>query len=225
MADKGGHPGGQGRAPAAGGCEGYATSCWSAIPEPGKTTLVEALLAATGTLQRAGRVEDGTTVSDFDEVEVRQRRSVNLALAPFSYDGVKINLIDTPGYADFVGDLRAGLRAADAALFVVSAVDGIDGADQDALGRVRRGGHAPRGRHHQDRPAARRLRRGRRRPARTSSARAWLPLYLPVRGEGGLKRPDRAAVAALLRLLHRGARRARARPASTWSRSRSSARR
>ncbi|GAA0381661.1 elongation factor G-like protein [Acrocarpospora corrugata] len=93
----------------------------------GKTTLVEALLAATGTVQRAGRVEDGTTVSDFDEVEVRQQRSVNLSLAPVVHNGIKINLLDTPGYADFVGDLRAGLRAADAALFVVSAAEGIDG--------------------------------------------------------------------------------------------------
>ncbi|MFI6175455.1 elongation factor G-like protein EF-G2 [Nonomuraea sp. NPDC051191] len=93
----------------------------------GKTTLVEQLLAATGTVQRPGRVEDGNTVSDFDEVEVRQQRSVNLALAPLVHNGIKINLLDTPGYADFVGDLRAGLRAADAALFVVSASEGIDG--------------------------------------------------------------------------------------------------
>jgi elongation factor G len=94
----------------------------------GKTTLVESLLVATGTILRAGRVEDGTTVSDFDEAEHRQHRSVSLALAPFMFEGVKVNLLDTPGYADFVGDLRAGLRAADAALFVVSAVDGVDGA-------------------------------------------------------------------------------------------------
>jgi elongation factor G len=96
----------------------------------GKTTLVEALLAATGTIQRTGRVEDGTTVSDFDEVEVRQQRSVNLSLTPVIHNGIKINLLDTPGYADFVGDLRAGLRAADAALFVISAADGIDGLTQ-----------------------------------------------------------------------------------------------
>ncbi|MGZ4631486.1 MAG: elongation factor G-like protein EF-G2 [Actinomycetes bacterium] len=94
----------------------------------GKTTLVEALLAATGTINRTGRVEEGTTVSDFDEAEHRQQRSVSLALAPLVHGGVKVNLLDTPGYADFVGDLRAGLRAADAALFVVSAVDGLDGA-------------------------------------------------------------------------------------------------
>ena len=96
----------------------------------GKTTLVEALLAVTGTIPRAGRVEDGTTVSDFDEAEHRQQRSVSLALAPLVHGGVKVNLLDTPGYADFVGDLRAGLRAADAALFVVSAVDGVDRATQ-----------------------------------------------------------------------------------------------
>jgi len=94
----------------------------------GKTTLVEALLTATGIINRAGRVEDGTTVTDFDEAEHRQQRSVSLALAPLEHAGIKVNLLDTPGYADFVGDLRAGLRAADAALFVVSAVDGLDGA-------------------------------------------------------------------------------------------------
>jgi elongation factor G len=100
----------------------------------GKTALAEALLAASGAISRAGRVEDGTTVTDFDEAEVRQQRSVSLALAPLTYpfggDEVKINLLDAPGYADFVGDLRAGLRAADAALFVVSAADGIDGTTQ-----------------------------------------------------------------------------------------------
>src|SRR5205085_11543500 len=96
----------------------------------GKTTLVEALLVATGTIPRAGRVEEGTTVSDFDEVEIRQQRSVNLTLAPLVHDGIKVNLLDTPGYADFTGDLRAGLRAADSALFAVSATDGIDGVTQ-----------------------------------------------------------------------------------------------
>jgi elongation factor G len=92
----------------------------------GKTTLVEALLARTATVQRAGRVEDGTTVSDGEEIEARLQRSVSLSLAPIEHAGIKINLLDTPGSGDFVAELRAGLRAADAALFVVSAVDGVD---------------------------------------------------------------------------------------------------
>ena len=94
----------------------------------GKTTLVESALLTTGVLTRAGRVEDGSTVSDYDPVEARQQRSINLALAPTMFDGLKINFIDTPGYADFVGDLRAGLRAADAALFVISAAEGLTAA-------------------------------------------------------------------------------------------------
>ena len=68
----------------------------------GKTTLLEHLLLATGSVSRAGTVEAGTTVSDHDEAEVRQQRSVGISLAPVMVDGVKINLLDTPGYADYV---------------------------------------------------------------------------------------------------------------------------
>ncbi|MDT5208436.1 MAG: elongation factor, partial [Mycobacterium sp.] len=92
----------------------------------GKTTLVEALLVASGVLTRQGSVVDGTTVCDSDEAELAQQRSVGLALAPLEHDGIKVNLIDTPGYADFVGELRAGLRAADCALFVIAANEGVD---------------------------------------------------------------------------------------------------
>ncbi|MBE1574352.1 elongation factor G-like protein EF-G2 [Amycolatopsis roodepoortensis] len=94
----------------------------------GKTTLAEALLAASGTVTRAGSVVEGTTVCDHDPAAIRQQRSVGLSVAPVLHQGHKINLIDTPGYADFVGELRAGLRAADAALFVVCAAEGVDAA-------------------------------------------------------------------------------------------------
>lgn len=93
----------------------------------GKTTLVEAVLAATGAIGRPGRVEDGTTVCDYEDIEHKTVRSVGLAVASTTHENTKINFIDTPGHTDFVGDVRAGLRAADAALFVVSAVDGLDG--------------------------------------------------------------------------------------------------
>ncbi|GAA1014247.1 elongation factor G [Streptomyces sp. F-3] len=94
----------------------------------GKTTLVEALALTAGAVNRAGRVEDGGSLSDYDEIEHRQQRSVQLSLVPVEWNGIKINLLDAPGYADFVGELRAGLRAADAALFVVSAADGVNGS-------------------------------------------------------------------------------------------------
>ncbi|WP_236239124.1 elongation factor G-like protein EF-G2 [Streptomyces sp. CC228A] len=92
----------------------------------GKTTLVEALALTAGAVNRAGRVEDGTSLSDHDDIEHRQQRSVQLSLVPLTWDDCKINLLDAPGYADFVGELRAGLRAADAALFVVSAAQEAD---------------------------------------------------------------------------------------------------
>lgn len=92
----------------------------------GKTTLVEALLVAAGVLSRPGSVVDGTTVCDCDEAEIAQQRSVGLALASLKHEGTKVNLIDTPGYADFVGELRAGLRAADCALFVIAANEDVD---------------------------------------------------------------------------------------------------
>ncbi len=92
----------------------------------GKTTLAEALLYCAGAINRQGRVEDGTTTTDFDAEEVRRGISLSLALAPFEHDGFKINLIDTPGYADFVVELQTALRVADLAVLVVSGVEGVE---------------------------------------------------------------------------------------------------
>ncbi|MFE3038188.1 elongation factor G-like protein EF-G2 [Streptomyces canus] len=122
------HPGAAGRATAADHPASVRNVVLVGHSGSGKTTLVEALALTAGAVNRAGRVEDGGTVSDYDEIEHRQQRSVQLSLVPVEWDGYKINILDTPGYADFVGELRAGLRAADAALFVVSASDGVDGS-------------------------------------------------------------------------------------------------
>ena len=92
----------------------------------GKTSVAEALLFVTGAIPRMGRTEDGNTVSDFDPEEARRGISVSMAMAPFEHEDTKVNVLDTPGYADFVGDVAAALRAADLAVFVVSAVEGVE---------------------------------------------------------------------------------------------------
>ncbi|MET1002252.1 MAG: elongation factor G [Acidimicrobiia bacterium] len=92
----------------------------------GKTSLAEALLFSAGAIPRMGRVEDGTTVTDFDPEEQKRHISVSLSLAPFELEGHKVNVIDAPGYADFVGDVISAMQAADLALFVVSAVEGVE---------------------------------------------------------------------------------------------------
>ncbi|MFJ3924360.1 elongation factor G-like protein EF-G2 [Streptomyces sp. NPDC090022] len=127
MGDKAQQSGAAGRAPAVDRPASLRNVVLVGHTGAGKTTLVEALALTSGAVNRAGRVEDGGTVSDYDEIEHRQQRSVQLSLVPVEWGGIKINILDTPGYADFVGELRAGLRAADAALFVVSAAEGPDG--------------------------------------------------------------------------------------------------
>lgn len=91
----------------------------------GKTMLAEAMLFTAGVTTRTGSVEEGTTVTDFEPEETKKQISVSLALAPLEWRGTKINVLDAPGYADFIGDVQAAMRAADACLFVVSAVDGV----------------------------------------------------------------------------------------------------
>ncbi len=92
----------------------------------GKTSLAEALLFCAGVTTRLGSVDQGTTLLDHEPEEEERKLSLNLSVASVDWDGCKINLIDTPGYADFSGDARSAIRVADLALFVVSGVDGVE---------------------------------------------------------------------------------------------------
>ncbi|RME07744.1 MAG: elongation factor G [Anaerolineae bacterium] len=92
----------------------------------GKTMLAEAFLHATGVTTRLGRIEDGTTVSDFEEEEIRRGISLSTAVIPVEYRDHKINLLDTPGYTDFIGEVISALRVADAAVVVVDSVAGAE---------------------------------------------------------------------------------------------------
>jgi elongation factor G len=92
----------------------------------GKTTLAESLLFATGATTRMGDVEQGNTTTDFDDDEIKRKISINCALAPVSWKGADITFVDTPGYADFVGDAISTVRVVDTCCFVVSGVDGVE---------------------------------------------------------------------------------------------------
>ncbi len=98
----------------------------------GKTTVAEALLFATGAITRQGRVEDGNTVSDFEAEEIKRHLSLSLAMAPTTVGDIKLNVIDTPGYADFFGEVRAAASVADLMVVVVSAVEGVEAQTEAA---------------------------------------------------------------------------------------------
>jgi len=92
----------------------------------GKTTLAEAALFSAGTISRMGRVDDGTTTSDYEPEEVKRKISISLSLLPFMWQKTKINLLDAPGYADFAGEAKAAVKVAESALIVVAASSGIE---------------------------------------------------------------------------------------------------
>ena len=92
----------------------------------GKTSLAEAMLLNTGAINRLGKVDEGTTVSDYDEEEIRRHISLSTSIIPCEWDGHKINILDTPGYLDFVGEVKGAVRVADSALILLDASAGVE---------------------------------------------------------------------------------------------------
>ncbi|MEN6528449.1 MAG: elongation factor G [Anaerolineaceae bacterium] len=99
----------------------------------GKTILCEAFLHSTGATTRMGKIEDGTTTSDFDEEEIRRTISLSTSVIPVEYRDVKINFLDTPGYTDFIGEVISAMRVADSAIIMVDAVNGLEVGTELAL--------------------------------------------------------------------------------------------
>ena len=92
----------------------------------GKTMLAETLLHFSGGTTRLGKIEDGTTISDYDEEEIRRGISLYTSVVPVEYRDIKINILDTPGYTDFVGEVISALRVADGAVILVDSVAGAE---------------------------------------------------------------------------------------------------
>ena len=92
----------------------------------GKTSIAEAILFTSGVINRLGRVDDGTTTSDYDPDEIKRQISINLTMLPCEWQKTKINLIDTPGYSDFAGEVKAAIRVSEGAIIVVCATSGVE---------------------------------------------------------------------------------------------------
>jgi len=91
----------------------------------GKSSLSEAILFTAGVINRLGKVDEGTTTSDYDPAEVKRKISINLSVLPFLWKGNKINILDAPGYSDFAAEVKAGIRVSEGAIVVVSAAAGV----------------------------------------------------------------------------------------------------
>ena len=134
----------------------------------GKTSLAEAMLFNAKATTRLGRIADGTTLLDHAPDEISRQITIDLGLAQFEWAGHKVNLLDTPGYPDFVGDVYSALRVADAAVLLLRGSAGVEMGTEVRLGSAQAGEVAdPRGREH-DGQGARELRRRGRAAATTS---------------------------------------------------------
>ena len=98
----------------------------------GKTSLVEAMAHVTGVTNRQGRVEDGNTISDYDKEEIRRKFSISTSVVPIEWNFWKINLLDTPGYLDFAGEVDEALAAADGAIIVINGKSGVEAGTEKA---------------------------------------------------------------------------------------------
>lgn len=98
----------------------------------GKTSLAEAMLFSAGAISRLGTVNDGTTTSDFEPEETRRKISISLSLLPLEWKSTKLNILDTPGYPDFVGEVRSGIRVTESAILVVCAASGVEVGTEQA---------------------------------------------------------------------------------------------
>lgn len=92
----------------------------------GKTTLVEAMAYVTGAISRMGKITDGNTISDFDKEEIKRQFSISTSVVPIEWDGYKVNVLDAPGYFDFVGEVEEAVSAADAAVIVINGKSGVE---------------------------------------------------------------------------------------------------
>lgn len=106
--------------------------CLMAHGNAGKTTMCEALLHKAGAIDRRGRITDGNTVSDYDPEEAKRRISISTSVAPLEWDKVKINIVDTPGYSDFVGEMIEGIRVCGSAVIMVSGKSGVSAGTEKA---------------------------------------------------------------------------------------------
>ena len=98
----------------------------------GKTTLVEAMANVTGVTSRMGKVVDGNTISDYDKEEIKRKFSISTSIVPIEWRFWKINLLDTPGYLDFVGEVEEALSVADGAIIVISGKAGVEAGTERA---------------------------------------------------------------------------------------------